>query len=470
MVRIVGPSYTLDTRKADCQRTVNMYPKTVESGAGKSEYVLEEIPGLTVFADLASGPIRGCYSTTRGASYWVAGSAAFKLLADGTSTNLGSLATSVGHVEMAANAEQLGIVDGPNGYYVTLADDTFGRISSSAFYGSKTIDVIDGYALFTRPDTGQFYIADVNDINSLDALDFATAEGSPDNLVAVIADHRIARLFGTHTTEGWFDVGNGADMPFSRDQSSFSQVGSSAPHSIRLVANSLMFIGQNAEGNGIVYMTTGNDIQRVSTHAIEEMLRESTDIDESRAYTYQDGGHLFYCLNVPGLDTTLCFDASTRAWHDRAELVDGEYAQHRATCHTHAFGLHLLGADDGKVYKFDRNVFTNDGDPLVRDRITPHSANPSIVRQFFGTFELDASAGDAAVGVTPVVQLRYSNDGGKTWSTWRARELGQIGRHGKRVRWLMNGSGLDRVWHLRTIANAPYSVIRAVCAARDGNA
>ncbi len=469
MISFIGGSYSLETTKADVQRSVNLYPKRIESGAGKSEFILEELPGLVQVADFASGAVRGCFTTTIGATYFVAGSKAFRLNSDFTFIELGTLSTSSGPVEMAANAVQLGIVDGPHGYIVTLATDVFGNITSSSFYGSKTIAVIDGYALFVREDTGQFYIADINDLTSFDALDFATAEGSPDNLVAVIADHRQARLIGTHTTEGWFDVGNGADMPFSRDQSSYAEIGSNAPYSVRLVSNSVIFLGQNSEGNGVVYMATGNDIQRISTHPVEELLKGSTDLASSRAYTYQDAGHLFYCLNVPGVSTTLCYDVSTQTWHDRAELVDGEYEQHRAVCHTFAFGLHLVGADDGKVYKFDRSVYTNAGDPLVRDRISPHNANRQLTRQFFGTFEIDASSGDVASSVTPVVQMRYSNDGGKTWQDWRQREYGRIGEFWKRPRWIGCGSAYDRVWQVRCTANAPFSIIQVSCPVGDGD-
>lgn len=55
-VPFVGPSYTLNTRKADVQRTVNMFPVANEVAGGKSAAYLESVPGLVVFSPDAPPP------------------------------------------------------------------------------------------------------------------------------------------------------------------------------------------------------------------------------------------------------------------------------------------------------------------------------------------------------------------------------------------------------------------------------
>jgi len=42
---------------------------------------------------------------------------------------------------------------------------------------------------------------------TIDPLYFAAAEGSPDNLVTLIVDHREIWLFGTNSVEVWYDAG-----------------------------------------------------------------------------------------------------------------------------------------------------------------------------------------------------------------------------------------------------------------------
>lgn len=468
MIRFTGPSYSLATRKADCQRSINVYVKRIESGAGKEDYILEDVPGLVEFTDLSDGPVRGMFTTTQGQSYAFTTNKVFRLSSDGTANQIGTIVAGTNPVEADANTSQLVLVDGPQGYIVTLATDALTQITAAGFYGSKSVAIIDDYALFVRSDTGQFYLSAIGDASDIDALDFATAESSPDDLVCVVSDHRQARLFGTHTTEGWFNSG-AADFAFSRDQSSYSQIGCLSPYTARRASNSVIFVGNSEEGSGVVYMATGNAVQRISTHAVEESIQASTDPALGVAFVYQDGGHLFYCLNMPGVPTQWVYDVSTQAWHERVELVAGDYAQHRATCHTYAFEKHLVGAADGKVYAFDRTAHTNDGAPLVRRRISPHNAGMALERVFYGTFEVDVTCGDVPSGAVPRVQMRYSNDGGRTWQDWRIREVGRIGEYTKRVRWNGNGSARDRVWDVQCTDDCAFSIISAKCQEGSGN-
>ena len=55
-----GPSYTLASVNADCQRCVNLYPEVNELGTGPEQEVtsLVSTPGLRLLCDLG-GPIRG---------------------------------------------------------------------------------------------------------------------------------------------------------------------------------------------------------------------------------------------------------------------------------------------------------------------------------------------------------------------------------------------------------------------------
>lgn len=49
----IGPSYTLNARKADTQRAVNIFPVMNEVAGGKSVSYLDSIPGLTEFSVVA---------------------------------------------------------------------------------------------------------------------------------------------------------------------------------------------------------------------------------------------------------------------------------------------------------------------------------------------------------------------------------------------------------------------------------
>jgi hypothetical protein len=49
----------------------------------------------------------------------------------------------------------------------------------------------------------------------------------------------------------------------------------------------------------------------------------------------------------------------------------------------------------------------------------------------------------------PVVQFCYSKDGGNTWSNWRERSLGAVGRFNQRVRLLNLGQTRSIVLKIR---------------------
>jgi hypothetical protein len=65
---------------------------------------------------------------------------------------------------------------------------------------------------------------------------------------------------------------------------------------------------------------------RISTHAIEHALSQLLAPGRSFAFAYQQGGHEFYQLSVPGTEDateaggTWVYDFSTSQWHERMYL------------------------------------------------------------------------------------------------------------------------------------------------------
>lgn len=457
MIPIVGPSYRLDVRKADVQRSVNLYPVIVESGTGKSPAYLKSLDGLTQLASLGA-EIRG-FKAANGRLFVVAGSELIELDGSFTPTVLGTIGTNSGPVDFAYGITQLVLVDGPNGYAMDLATNVISPIGAN-FYGSARVGFIDGYFVFIRPGTDQFYWSAINDATVLDALDFATAEGAPDNLVSLVVDHRELWLFGQDTTEVW--VSTGSEAVFERNAGAFIEHGCAAALTAQKLDNSVFWLGRDERGGGIVWRAQGYSPVRISTHAVEESLQTGTDISQASAFTYQKDGHAFYVLQVPGLDTTWAYDVSAQAWHERAELVNGAFAPHRGTCHAYAFDRHILGDADGNVYELDREAYTNAGDVLVRDRTSPHLATPNYDRIQFGRLEVDCIVGAGKeLGAEPQLMMRYSNDGGISFSGWRQTGLGAIGKTLTRARFLRCGSARDRVWQIRFTDNAPFAIVGA---------
>jgi hypothetical protein len=460
MIPFVGPSYQLATRKASVQRSVNLFLFGMETPS-KAQFILQSVPGLALFASLIE-EVR-CIYEAAGRCFVVSGDTLYELDSVGNATARGTLGTSTGPVEMAWGTLQLVIVDGPNGYVLTLATNAFTTIVSAGWLGSDRVCFLDGYFIFVDPGTQTFYLSAIDDATSLDVLDFASAESSPDPVIAHLINHRELWLFGDQSTEVWFDAGL-IDFPFSRNNGAVLEIGCIAQFSAQKIDNGVIWIGRDRNGAGIVYRAVGYQPQRVSTVAVEEALQASTDLSSAVAYVYQSNGQTFYAVNAPGLESTWCFEVASGAWHERCDVdQDGLFIAHRALNHSFVFGKHLVGSADGSVYRMDATLNTFDGDPLKRTRISPNSVTPMRDRIYYYEFVLDCTTGGAGQGVTPMVELSWSDDGGMTYNTPVLEEsTGAVGNYYARVIWYRLGQSRDRVWRIDFSDDAPFSIIDGV--------
>ena len=441
-VKVIGPSYSLGDRKSAVQRSVNMYMRQVEGLGEDKMVVLDSAPGLSLLVDMGAD-FRGSYNTD---SRWFAvfGQTLYEMAEDGTYTNRGTLATSGGFVCMKSGRDQLVIVDGTNGYVFNLNTNAFGQITDLDWRGSNWVDELDGYFIFADPGTDQFYLSAIDDASSLDALDFSSADASPDNIVTFRVRHRELHLFGTRSCEIWINSGD-PDFPFVRYNSTPIDVGIVGNRAACIAADALVWVGQTDRGRGYVYMMVGHQPQRISTQAVEEALAGSTDLSECSLWSYHVTGNEFIGINAPGVDTTWVYDFSVGQWHERGEWVSGAWQALRSDQITFVNGSHYAMAGT-KVYRMSTTYYDLAGDVLMRERTWPHLVAPSLEPVAYRGLELACTTGGPTAGN---ITLECSNDGGFTWGAPLQRSLGAIGRWMHRVRWLLLGAARDRVFRLR---------------------
>lgn len=450
---ILGSTYVARSTNAADARMVNLFPEIVPE-AGKEPAFLQRAPGLALLATIGLGPIRGLWSFG-GYGYVVSGNQLYKLTNTYTATPLGSVA-GTGPVSMADNGTQLFIATNPNGYIYNAATNIFSRITDPDFPGAVTVGFIDGYFVFNEPNSQKLWVTSLLDGLAIDPLDFASAEGAPDDLISVIVDHREIWVFGTNSTEVWYDAGT-ADFPLQRIQGAFNELGCAAPYSVAKMDNSVFWLGADARGRGIVYRANGYTGQRISTHAVEWHIQQYGNLSDAVAYTYQQDGHSFYVLIFPEANTTWVYDASTQAWHERAGWVNGEFTRHRSNCQM-LFNNEVIVGDfeNGNIYAFDLDVYADNGSIqkwLRSWRALPTGQN-NLKRTAHHTLQLDCESGvglNLGQGEDPQVMLRWSDDGGHTWSNEHWSGMGKIGQYYRRVFWRRLGMTLklrDRVYEL----------------------
>ena len=435
---LVGPSYQARSLPFNAQRCVNLYPVSDEGKQGAEVSALYGTPGLLTFATVGSGSIRGAFVSTSGRAFVVSGQELYEIFADGTSLLLSFMNTTEGACTFAENASELAVCDSSDLKILTYADNTVVAAVLPFPEAPLSVTFQDQYFIVNRAGTGEFYVSGLGDGLTWNALDFATAESSPDSSVRVYSAYGQLFIYGRATTEAWYNSG-AADFPFARVGAAKMENGLAAAATVLNADNSVFWLGQDRDGRGVVYRAQGYTPQRISTSAIEKKLQEAASLESFRAYSYQEDGHLFYVLTGGGLDTTLVYDMSTKLWHERAYLrSDGQFSAHRSSCHIFAFGKHLVGdRENAKVYEQSLAYYDDDGQETLRQRTFSHLTNEN--RRFSINY-LDVFF-EAGVGLTsgqgsdPLAILQTSADGGKNWSDEMYASIGKIGETDTRAVW-----------------------------------
>lgn len=466
----IGPAYRARSINASAQRAVNCYLEKSEDGAPIALY---GTPGTVLKATLGSGPVRASIAAG-GHAWFVSGNTVYRLSSSYASTNCGTIGTASGHVSMSANDTQIIIVDGAKGYIVDMATAVVSQITDPDFPNGVTQATYqDGFFIVAGNGSGQFFINETpNNGNLWNGLDFASAEGSPDNTVSIISDHRELWLIGSDSAEVWVNTGN-ADFPFERSGNVFIEHGCAAAFSLDKMDNTVFWLGSDSRGAGTVWRANGYTPQRVSTHAVEYAIEHYPRIDDAFAFTYQQEGHYFYCLTFPSGNQTWVYDASTNEWHERAWLdaSSGDLNRWRPSCHSFAFGIHLVGDfENGNVYALDLDYNKDNAGPIKRLRSTL-CLNKAQLRQFYSMLQIhmETGVGDD-VTIDPQLVLRYSDDHGHTWSNEKTCSIGKVGEYSKRAIFRRLGSSYNRVFEISMTDPVKFAVIDAFIEFDNGNA
>lgn len=471
----IGASYKDRSRNFDYQECINLFPSMGESGSSKNVMALYGTPGLRPWVSLpAAAAVRGeiTFSPTQGVV--VCGTTVYTVATDGTYSAISAISAGSTPVSMASNGTVIMLVTGlaNDGYVINPTLGTVTQITNPAFMGATTVRFVDGYFLFNTLGTGRFQITGFDGI-SIDSLDFATAEGSPDDIVGIETNHREVWLLGEDSTEVWYNNGNG-DFPFGRIEGAFLEQGCAAPYSIAKMDSSIFWLTLDDRGQGMVARSAGYDWQRVSTHSIEYEIAQMSRIDDAVAYSYQQEGHTFYVLTFPTGNKTFVYDAATQMWHERAwrKPADNSMNRHRSNCRMQFAGKTIVGDfENGKLYELDMDYFKDDQDVIPRIRSCPHAKSSDYHNLFFASLQIDMQTGvglTSGQGADPQAMLQWSDDGGFSWSAEKWASFGKIGKRRTRVRWRRLGKSRDRVFRVTITDPVRVVIIGAAAEITEG--
>jgi len=321
--------------------------------------------------------------------------------------------------------------------------------TDGAFTGGTNVDIVDNYFVYNRPDTQQFGASAVLSPISA-ALSFSSKDGAPDDLVTLIVDHREIYLLGETSSEVWVDQGT-SPFPFQRIPGTSTQHGIVSAFSVARLGNSFAYLSKNNRGTAQIVQMNGYVPERISTHAVENSLSGKT-ITDAVAWTYQIEGHEVYVISFPSIQLTWCYDIASKMWHKWLYTNNlGQYERCRGNCAAVFQGYVLVGDySNGKIYHLDKNIYTDDGQNVRRLRRAPHLV-ADFQREYFDELQIQFQPGvglSTGIGEDPQAMLRWSNDGGSTWSNEHWTSIGRMGKYTNRAIWRRLGTARDRIFEV----------------------
>jgi hypothetical protein len=488
-IPLVGGSSYAGYSAQQSGRTVNLYPVMNGSDA-KAPMALHHVPGFSGLIDVSDSfpsgtgtiSVRGMHRVGYNRLFFVANQRVYEYTAEGTLTLWANLATFSGRVGISDNNGYL--VIGDNSYW-TIDLNAAAPVTPAPVLNSGAEQLlgnfprwVDGYTLYPHRNASSFSWSALDDPTTVNGLDFATAEGDPDNINNLIVSNRELVFLGGRSTEFWGNSGDNAN-PFQRIGGGFQSYGIACRHSAVEAGGFVVFVGRHTDGEGqVVAMgTAGTAPQRISTPAVErdvasvlqEQLQESVS-----GFFYEDNGARFYVLNLPATEgfasrkaqpsKTWVYDFTTQAWHERAfkNPVTGLNERIKADHHALWLGKHVVSTyDDAAMLQMNLDTYTDVGGvPLVKFR---ESAGPVSMQgkrfkvQRLG-IEMQVGVGlDGDVqGSDPrlMVQHRWGHG---AWSNEINRDIGRLGAGKTTVHFGQMGMGQD--FMLRASVSDPVPVV-----------
>ena len=378
-------------------------------------------PTLTNYLTVGSGPILGMFhqqGSLDSYTFIVSGNELYKSRSTEDATFVG-LIPGTGYCKFAAGSDRLLILrdgacystDGTSVSSVTMPDKE--DVGSIAY--------IDSFFFLSVKDSQKFYWIQPGQTFP-DPLDFASAERFPDNIVSIniVADE--IWIIGNSSIEVWV-ASNDPDAPFQRVSGrSYSYGAATNDTMVSMTYNGfpcLIWVTDKLT----VAMAQGSPT-RISNDSVDEILRSSSDF---RAWGFEFNRHSFYILTCK--DGTFAFDLAKQTWSRWSSYNEVYWRAHLgiqddSTCF----------AGDSKtnqVWKLEDGESDGD-DPIIRSVsgivISPASYLPCT------RVNVMMNAGWTGMyGPSAVLELRWSDDLGLTWTDYFPAKIGELGQYGTTV-------------------------------------
>jgi len=300
---------------------------------------------------------------------------------------------------------------------------------------------LDG-TMYVMDPTAQIWGSNINDFTTWNALNVIRAQIEPDQGVAIGKQLVYVIAFKQWTTEVFFDAANATGSPLSPVQGAKVNFGCVNGDSVVDVEGVLIWLAQS-KGGSMVMQLDNLKATQISTRAIDRILDEM-DTTSVYAWWYKHDGHKFYVLTFKNNNITLAYDFRERMWCQFTYNSGANENYYPIVSSTWSGITNLAqGELDGNIYTIDSAYFTDNGNQITFDLVTPNFDGGNKRKKYLKMIDF---IGDQIPG--SLLYVRNSDDDYQTWSNFRTVDLSR-----KRPYLKNCGTFRKRAYELRHIAN-----------------
>lgn len=439
-VPLIGQAYTHRDVDLAAQTCINYWPE-INTETDKI-LTLRPFWGLKAAAT-GSGQDGGMH-TFDGVLYKVCGNTLYSETKAGVRTSIGTIAGS-GLCSFDHTATEMIIVRDSNVY--TYNGSTLTKATDTDFTTNNYVTVINNQAVY---DNGgqEFIVSDAGDLTTLNSLNFAAKEGKGDDLVRPYAFNEIVYMFGEKHSEQWWNSGTG-NPPLDRITGGSITKGTLSGNSIAHNENYLYFLGDDY----CVYRLIGKQPQKISTVPLSQEFRTYSVVSDAIGACFSFDNQNFYYLKFPS-GKTWCYCEASGGWFELT--TTNLHTAYKPTSHAVAYGRNYF-AINGNTYYLDKDTYTNDGETILRERISgtisARLINPAMegLALEMSWLELVIKTGSVVTGQgsDPIVMFSFSDNGGRSWSNERQLKGQKAGNYMWRIRTEGLGMFYERIIRVR---------------------
>ena len=513
---IVGTISRYDLAKIGKGFTLNMFEETTNANENYVSKVLRPINGYKKVCDV-EGECRGLFTVSNGykgnpSTYGVFGNKLYLFLDDTLQPfEIGTITIGSNKVHFAETGNSKGfdsrlvLVDGYNCFAVDtqikpanqVDDFTQIELPYRNYEEGSTDNVriqpthcayLYGYLIVNDKDTDNCYLTyqfpfERNDDNNEVDMNIFMVDSEewgnlgqyfqsyyrPDNTTAIVANGSRLYTFGQKSIQ-MYQYANDLNVPFNSPDTASQPIGLKAVDSLVQLGTTMVWLGSNDVGNnGIYTCDTNMNLSRISTPQIERELGQAKTVFDAKAQIWQSEQHIFYCLTVPSLKKTYCFDLTEQSWSERCSLNDANERvvwRYNNAC-MDGKGNIIQSFEGGLAKQVNNKWNEHDGKPILRLRRggVVHSNYKNFI---VNNIEVMTNNGQYAL-ISPdtdaVIMMRFCADGGD-WSDLEYCEIGKQGQYDYDAIFYDFGMAKDFTIELSCTDNVPFGLF-GICINAD---